>query len=53
MYVLGIIYGKSMNVCLFLRLFWFGQFWNGKMAVGMFLDDSCLGFGHLIETGDS
>ncbi|XP_074342850.1 protein NRT1/ PTR FAMILY 5.4-like [Apium graveolens] len=29
------------------------EFWNGKMAVGMFLDDSCLGFGHLIETGDS
>ncbi|XP_074352058.1 uncharacterized protein LOC141691219 [Apium graveolens] len=29
------------------------EFWNGKMAVDMFLDDSCLGFGHLIETGDS
>ncbi|XP_074377610.1 uncharacterized protein LOC141719127 [Apium graveolens] len=29
------------------------EFWNGKIAVGMFLDDSCLGVGHLIETGDS
>ncbi|XP_074347261.1 uncharacterized protein LOC141686103 [Apium graveolens] len=29
------------------------EFWNGKMAVGMFLDDSYLGVGHLIETGDS